>query len=733
MRRSETLLALLGFAVLVPLFFLPRLLTPPGLFFGALQEQYYLMGQYAYEHQTLRALAAGYFPLWNPYNALGHPFLGDMLSAILFPLRLFLYLVPTTVTREALLLFRLFLAAFFAYAYARQRLRISASILAAVAFAGTGYFQFFIAENYLNAETLLPLLLLLCDRLRTRGRPLDLALLGLAFFAVFTNGHPEAAFYVTLFVTLYFIFAAPVFHAPDLPGAQVFKAPGLQGAQVFHAPDLQGAQVFKAPGLQGAQVFHSPDLQGAQVFNLRFLAALLIGLLLASPMLIPFLEYWPRSYHFHLPGAGFYHYNLRELAALISPWIFPSPAPGAAYYHPIVWHWEIAAQGIPPAAATVVPWLIPFAGAIPLLFALVALVRPARLSRRNLFFAAWSVFFLAVMFGLPGFRLLGRLPVFNFSGNFKHPMPEVALALAYLAGVGLDAILSRFQARAWRRALAAAALVLLLIELHLDGRWLKPFNPGYLDNLRHTAAIRRLQAEPEPFRAYVADRLLPPNLNLYFRFADVRVMDGINDRRLVAEINDLNGHDRTQAGNYWYQEVGYLQPRPEALGSHVLDLWNLKYVLAASTGHTATVIPSGFEPVSREPFAGGELVLWRRPRALPRAWFAADPKQEPSGEAQVASYSAERVELKVQPSVPGYVVLADLCYPGWEAEVNGRPVRIERVHGLLRAVPVPAEPSQVVFRYRPISFAVGLWTALTTGLALTLVTVISSWQKRFAL
>jgi hypothetical protein len=682
MRRSETLLALLGFAVLVPLFFLPRLLTPPGLFFGALQEQYYLLGQYAYEHQTLRALAAGYFPLWNPDNALGHPFLGDMLSGILFPLRCLLYLVPTAAMHSCYLLFRIFLAACFAYVYARQRLAPAASALTAIAFAFTGYFQFFINENYLNAETLLPLLLLLCDRLRTRGRPLELALLGLTFFAVFTNGHPEAAFYVTLFATLYFIFVAPVCNRCT----------------------------FKKASL--------------------LVTALLIGLLLASPMLIPFLEYWPRSYHFHLPGAGFYHYNLREIAALVSPWFFPPPAPGAAYYHPVEWHWDLAAHGIPPAAATTVPWLIPAVGAIPLLFALVALLRPARLSRRDLFFTAWAGFFLAVMFGLPGFRLLGALPIFNFSGNFKHPLPEAALSLAYLAGVGFDAALRRFQARTWRNAFAAAALVLLLIELHLDGRWLKPFNPSYLENLRRTAAIRRLQADPGPFRAYVADRLLPPNLNLYFRFADLRVMDGINDRRLVEAVNAINGHDRTSAGNYWYQEVGYLQPRPEALASPILDLWNLKYVLAASAGRTAQVIPPEFVPVSREPFAGGELTLWQRPHAYPRAWFAIDPNQDPSGETQVATYSAERVELKVQPLVPGYVVLADLCYPGWEAEVNGRPARIERAHLLLRAVPVPAGPSQVGFRYRPRSFRIGLWLALTSGLALILVTVIQPWLKR---
>ena len=88
-----------------------------------------------------------------------------------------------------------------------------------------------------------------------------------------------------------------------------------------------------------------------------------------------------------------------------------------------------------------------------------------------------------------------------------------------------------------------------------------------------------------------------------------------------------------------------------------------------------------------------------------------------------------RVALQAEPLVPGYVVLADLCYPGWEAEVNGRPARIERARGLLRAVAVPAGPGAVRFRYRPVSFRLGLWLALTSGLALILVTVLQPWLK----
>jgi hypothetical protein len=87
--------------------------------------------------------------------------------------------------------------------------------------------------------------------------------------------------------------------------------------------------------------------------------------------------------------------------------------------------------------------------------------------------------------------------------------------------------------------------------------------------------------------------------------------------------------------------------------------------------------------------------------------------------AQVKSYEPERVALEVQTDHPGWLVLADSYFPGWEARVNGRPVKIYRANYLARAVRVERGRSEIVFVYRPKSY---LWgraiTLLTLGLGL---------------
>ena len=48
----------------------------------------------------------------------------------------------------------------------------------------------------------------------------------------------------------------------------------------------------------------------------------------------------------------------------------------------------------------------------------------------------------------------------------------------------------------------------------------------------------------------------------------------------------------------------------------------------------------------------------------------------------------ERVDLVVNPSKPGYVILDDTDYPGWNATVNGRPASILNANDNFRAVRV---------------------------------------------
>ena len=98
----------------------------------------------------------------------------------------------------------------------------------------------------------------------------------------------------------------------------------------------------------------------------------------------------------------------------------------------------------------------------------------------------------------------------------------------------------------------------------------------------------------------------------------------------------------------------------------------------------------------------------------------ADWPQPAAGEehVQVVGYSPERVTLMVTATTPGYVLLADAWYPGWQAEVDGQPVPLYRADLLFRAVALDAGQHEVVFLFRPLSVRVGAWISLAGGLGL---------------
>jgi len=83
--------------------------------------------------------------------------------------------------------------------------------------------------------------------------------------------------------------------------------------------------------------------------------------------------------------------------------------------------------------------------------------------------------------------------------------------------------------------------------------------------------------------------------------------------------------------------------------------------------------------------------------------------------------SDEKIALSVVADKPGYLVLADQYYPGWQATVDGLRVKILRANYVQRAVALEAGSHKIEFTYQPESFASG---RLITLIALTLLAVI---------
>ena len=76
---------------------------------------------------------------------------------------------------------------------------------------------------------------------------------------------------------------------------------------------------------------------------------------------------------------------------------------------------------------------------------------------------------------------------------------------------------------------------------------------------------------------------------------------------------------------------------------------------------------------------------------------------------EITHSSPQRVEIEAELATPGLVVLSDLYYPGWTAEVETgeegetRAVPILQTNRVMRGVVLPAGRHRLIFRYRPTS------------------------------
>ena len=101
---------------------------------------------------------------------------------------------------------------------------------------------------------------------------------------------------------------------------------------------------------------------------------------------------------------------------------------------------------------------------------------------------------------------------------------------------------------------------------------------------------------------------------------------------------------------------------------------------------------------------------------------------QPVSELALLSYGIEHVTVGVVADQPGYLVLADAYYPGWQATIDDQPAPIERANYAFRAVFVPPGEHTVHFIFNPAIWKVGLVVSGFTLLIL-LGWVAWAWRK----
>lgn len=644
-----------------------------------------------------RSFHSGVLPFWEPYSGCGHPFLADAQPAVLYPLRLLMFLpdpwlafCATHIADYCVRLAGMFLL------LRLHRLALFPAAAGAFAYAVSGHF---IAWNGMFSCTaapgLLPWLIVLCRQSLARPRSAWPWVTAVAYSLHLFTGHLHYCIYTTAGMLIY-----------------------------------------------GAIVLRSNP--GTRPITMRIVLIVPVGILLAAPLLLPAYETYADSWR---PArSGILVNPAAQLALFLNPDAFqqngqfmPPPA--------------IAAHGRLFSAPINEIESLSFIGTLPLFFALSAIFR----FRRSMlpFFvmlliaAAWSY---SMTFNQV---LLALCPPL---GHFMHRRALVLLQFSLLA-TGLLA-LQREDGRLFLPRLILFGGCLLLVRLAAPtailftvasmlpvillclARLIFP-QPVRLRNIAALLIILEALNFAVPRFAFAPVAALRLRLAAAAAIASGRP-DGFRLRDYHGEVfaygeELLRGFPGT-GGSQIFSPArsadfsGRLEPDETGI-------FSLRYCQLLSVGRILALSPL---PLPRLNDTSAAVAVYAVPRPLDRAAvffsaitaddtvaacllgsdtfpfrttliLASPPARSSVADsppaavvARIVAYSDHEVRITCQTDRPGFLLLTDAFAPGWQATVNNLAVPTLRANVLFRAVPVPQGAATVVWRYMPTAFANGL-------------------------
>ena len=625
---------------------------------------------------TAARLASRDVPLWNPLSGGGEPWLANMQSGVFYPPTLF-FLLPSPALAAALyLLVHFAIGAWGAWRFLSEEGASTPACLACAAlFVGSGFAASLSAYwNHFGAFMYLPLIAALArSGLRSRRSVAGLAAL-LGFQAM--AGSPEISG-ATLVL-------AAVFSVSPRPQPQTGWA--------------------QPPAWQGP---------------FRFVLAAGLGLALAGWVLVPMGELLVHSDRQTPLSVADREVGAVGPAALVSLVGMGGSRSGTTY---------LASLAI---------------GPVGLLLALAGFAERQRRPLAILLLVIALVGAVASAAGPPG-EWLRSLPPFD---RVRYPAKALALtffALPVLAGLGCDAL--RFATRGrpgLGGALASTAALVLAASLFFAGRGLFSFAPE--------DEIRKVPSSLGPLRRMSGRVLTPPMrdvafwalqsgqfdmatlrrqreallgyTNLLCDVPTVRTAAALPTRaaRAMADAIDASPAFVQPAGAAGVRVLVTMSPPPEMGSRKAGEIFRAPvnpyrprlsfvtaYRLEPDPALAWTRAAKGETDISRE-------VLLEH---APQAGLPPSPSARPSLVARLSEDRPERVVAEVSTDSAGLLVLADLFYPGWKAEVDGHAAEILMADGVFRAVALTPGPHRVAFHYQPLSVFIGAGLSAAALLAI---------------
>lgn len=669
---------------------------------------------YIWKQLIADAYVHGEWPLWNPYSLGGYPLAGTFHSGAFYPLNWLLVWFGTVKGWSWMIGIQFPLMGVTMYSWLRTlRIRRWGAIAGALVYALSG-FSVSWSEMATAGQAMiwLPLLLLFFE-LGLQKSWLWWWVLACPWWLILMAGHFQTVVYTAVLLAAYMIY-------------RIWVLPGR----------LQLHAIFWVGG------------------------GMLMGTLMAGMQIGPTWELGSRSIRFIEGYIADYNYGLSPLGKLITLWapdFYGNPARGN-YWGFWNYHETVLYVGIPglcavltamyrwkrlgqtkfflvlaiiclllmldtPLGRAIYWWKVPglgtsAAGRVGVIWSLAVAVLTAEWTQwlmskeaRGRTVVKIGLFSIG-MLGLIGLISLGSKVYFAQEPRWW-PLPELMmdmqvgmrnLFVPVVLMLGMIMVVCFRRWRWWPLLL----LMLLTADLYRFGwRYLPVVSPHLV--FPQTAATDFLQ---ENLGYYRVDRergeLLPPNTWAAYGLASPSGYDPMAVREYVEEYQRmLNGNQSPHASRY--AELERLDP--ESLGA-----FGVKYVLALKRDEVGKIPGDRLsylidETQWKRAWESEAVAILENPRVQERTFIVGDDGRK-SGIAEIVAYRPQEVKITYRSDTAGNLVLTDSWFPGWKVWVNGVESVGSMHEPIFRQVAVPPGSGEVVWKYVPDSFKLGLYVSL---------------------
>lgn len=719
---------------------------------------------YPFKKFAIEVLKEGKFPLWNPLSFSGSPLFANFQSGILYPLTFLYFIFPFDLAWTFQVIIQPFLMALFTYFFLRNlKLTKISSLLGGIIFAFSGFSIIWLEYNiHGHVAAFIPLFLFLTDKYLEDSRwgiGLSLAI-GLQILA----GYPQVTLYSFLLLGFYFLYR--LLEKKGVRG-MVSKTSGFFVLLVVLGLALGAVQIFSGLELLNLSQRQFEGLPGGEAVRL-----------LSWPHLITFLapdffgnpatgNFWFKgdytnmvgyiglvSLIFAFIGIIFSKEKKKWFFALVTAafllYVFPTPVS------------QVASKITPLAfgSATLTRAFVIINFALAILAALGFEFLWKNKLKPGMGLSKIPLFFLVILIGIGGGLLLNREMLFSYEDIFRGQLGGSQLIEIWTASLKVSlrnlvlpmavvfATLIAFLAAEKLPKLKKLALIglsmVLVFELFRFGWKYSSFSKRNL-LFPKTPVIEFIEQQEKPFRILGGDAI-PMNMWSAYNFQSPAGYDAVYPLRyakFLAAISDPQR--RSPMGRY-----GNI----EQFDNRLIDLANVKYVLALKYSESSGIDPSGSVshkfrlPKLNPVFADKSVQILENTAVLPRTFMVYDYEVEEEerriiekllnpdfdlrekiileeaidnslkpGEVKQVSYRQKingESEISVDHSGDGLLFVSDSYFPGWKALIDGKETQIYRADLTFRAVFVPEGNHAIRFIYSPRSFRIGAAISLVS-------------------